>query len=357
MAESHKLHSSWLSWVKYLLFSLIPLTILLASSEVVLRISNFRYSDTPLLILSEPEKVANTSFSKKAITLIKDKYQFWMSLPTFDQRYGSEKEKPVGVTRIVALGCSCTQMCAYSTRSYPDLMEDILNSQFPFGYRVLNAAEGSYSSFQGLQRLRRVVAKYNPDIITIFFGWNDHWVAMVPDHLVKVKADWQIDLINFFEKFKIYQAYHWVIANIKGKLLKWKNPNARANYRVPPEEYEKNLNAMIDFCKEQNIRFVLITAPFDPSQIKSFANFPFSKQALIETHMSYNKIVRKVGMSRQVPVIDLETFFLNSESKQISSYFSDGIHFTLTGCQLIAELIVKQMQELSILKSPSKPVK
>ncbi|HOW58490.1 MAG TPA: GDSL-type esterase/lipase family protein [Candidatus Omnitrophota bacterium] len=342
----------WFWGLKYLAFSLIPCIALLIAGEVFLRFSNFRYSDTPLLMLSKPETIANSSFTKRKINLIKDKYQLWVSLPTFEQRYGAEKNKPPKVKRIITLGCSCTQACAYTTRSYPDHMEEILNAKFPFGFRVINAGEGSYTSFQGLQRLKREIVSYEPDILTVFFGWNDHWAAMTPDHLVKVKANWQIDLINFLEKFRVYQAYHWLIAQIKAKILKKERQEIRGNYRVPPEKYEKNLNDIINICLSNKIQPVLITAPFDAAQIRSSQNFPFSREALLETHHTYNEIVRKVGMARGVVVIDLEVFFLQVEPQRLSLYFSDGIHFTPRGCKLVAELIVQRMQELSVIQNP-----
>lgn len=339
--------------VKLLIFSLVPLLCLLLAGEVILRAFDFRYSDTPALMLSYPEKVSGGRFSRvleenQVSVFMKDKHQSWVPIPSFENKYSPEK--PAGVTRIGTLGCSCTQGCSETTFSYPDHMGEILNSQFPGGYQVLNAGVGSYSSFQGLQRLKHALLKYKPDLVTLYFGWNDHWIASIPDNQVRMKAAWEVGLINFLEKFRVYQAYHWVITRLKEK-LKTRKEGAPPTFRVSREEYQANLNAMIDLCRANGVRPVLMTAPYDPAQLAPSPIFPFQVETLVQTHRNYNDVVRQVGAAQQVPVIDLEAAFLQLEKQQPLAYFSDGIHFTPVGCRLVAGLIVQRLQELGLVKS------
>ncbi len=340
--------------LKPLIFSLIPLLCLLLASEVILRAFDFRYSDTPALMLSYPERVSGGRFShvleeNQISVFLKDKYQSWIPIPSFENKYGLEK--PVGVTRIGTLGCSCTQGCSDTTLSYPTHMEEILNSEFPRSYQVLNAGVGSYSSFQGLQRLKYALLKYKPDIVTIYFGWNDHWVANLPDNQIRMKAAWEVGLINFLERFRTYQAYHLAITRLKEKFKRAKKAGEPPTLRVSQEDYAKNLNAMIDLCQANGIRPVLMTAPYDPSQLAPSQIFPFPAETLIRTHRDYNSIVRQVGAVRQVPVIDLEAVFTHLEQRRPLAYFSDGTHFTPVGCRLVAGLIVQRLQELGLVKS------
>ena len=123
------------------------------------------------------------------------------------------------------------------------------------------------------------------------------------------------------------------------------------SFRVPINEYEKNLNSIIDYALSQGIKPILITAPFDATQFYPFSNFPFPVEFLSKIHMKYNSIVRKVASDRQVPIIDLELAFSQVNTQKLHSFFSDGIHFTPTGCRLIAELIVQRMRDLSIIKN------
>jgi lysophospholipase L1-like esterase len=348
--------ASWFHLGKLLVFSLIPLAAVVFTGEILLRACHFQYSDTPLGVISKPEMVSLTNFShppkeNNVSDIVKDKHQFWIPVPFLKDRYSVKK--PAGITRIAALGCSCTQGCADTKQSYPEHMEDILNTQFPNRYQVMNAGVGGYSSFQGLQNLKHSVARYKPDIVTIYFGWNDHWLAKTPDHQVKIKADWQIDLINFFEKFRTYQAYHWLIARIKKKVAGPAGSSLQM-FRVPLDNYEKNLNAMVDFCQARGIRPVLITAPFEKPQFRVYWFFPFSPEILEKTHRIYNDRVRRVGALRQIPVIDLEAAFLKLEEQHPLTYFSDGIHFSPAGCRLAAGLIVQSLEASGLVNNLAK---
>ena len=342
--------------VKPLIFSLIPLFCLLLMSEVILRVFNFRYSDTPALMLSYPERVSGGRFShvleeNQVSVFLKDKNQSWVPIPSFENKYSLEK--PAGVTRIGTLGCSCTQGCSDTTSSYPTHMEEILNSGSPNSYQVLNAGVGSYSSFQGLQRLKYALLKYKPDIVTIYFGWNDHWIANIPDNRVRMKGAWEVGLVNFLERFRTYQAYHLAITRVKDTFKQAKKAGEPPTFRVSQEDYGKNLNAMIDLCQANGIRPVLMTAPYDPSQLKPSPIFPFPAETLVRTHRDYNNIVRQVGALRQAPVIDLESAFTQLEKQQPLAYFSDGTHFTPVGCRLVAGLIIQRLQELGLIKKPA----
>jgi lysophospholipase L1-like esterase len=101
------------------------------------------------------------------------------------------------------------------------------------------------------------------------------------------------------------------------------------------------------------IRPVLITAPYDPAQLRPTQIFPFPVETLIRTHRDYNNIVRQVGAARHVPVIDLEAAFLQLENQRPLAYFSDGTHFAPMGCRLVAGLIVQRLQELGLVKRPA----
>lgn len=342
--------------MKYFIFSIIPLVLLLGIGEAVLRAFDFRYSDVPLMIRSLTEGVAlQHSRGNPNLRIMKNKYMLWVSTPTWEEKYALEK--PLRTTRIVTMGCSCTQGCANMRTSYANYMNEILSSQFANSYEVLNFGESGYSSYQGLQQLKYVVSKFKPDIVTIFFGWNDHWFGGYPDHLVRKKQDWEIDLVNFFEHFRIYQAYHWLIAQLKNKLKKNAPPKI---FRVPLEKYEENLKAMVDFCRDHNIKPVLITAPFEASGMWEFVVFYHSsslafdsQESLVKTHMAYNEIVRKVGKERRVSVIDLEQAFLQLTGKKPGVYFQDGIHFSGLGCQLVAVMIAQRLEDFGYLESRS----
>lgn len=353
--SSRARHAPWLSFGKRLIFSLIPLAALLLTGETVLRLANFRYSDTPMLVLSQPETTSRLKGPEivqrlPGNNIVKDRVLFWIPKLYWEDQYPVKKDP--AVERIITLGCSCTHMCEEG-HSYGNYMQELLDARVPGKNQVINAGCSGYSSYQGLQQLKHKVLKYKPDVVTLYFGWNDHWFASKPDRLVTTKADWQIDLINFLERFRVYQAYHRAIARLKEITLN--SRNLIPTFRVSQNEYRKNLEAMIDLCRANGIRPVLITAPFDPEQLARrhapslYFGF-WSSENLIKTHKAYNAIVRQLGAARQVPVIDLEAVFLDLAPKAAVPCFTDGIHFSAAGCQLTASLITLRLRELGLIK-------
>jgi lysophospholipase L1-like esterase len=347
--------------IKYVIFSVIPLFIVLLVTEATLRIADFKYSDTPIEMRSilvgladVPNYTIYVGNHSGSIPLKKDSKQLWVPVNSFEKQYSIKKK--AGVLRIATLGCSCTAVCLGTPETYPGIMEKKLTRKMGPKIEVLNAGVGSYSSFQGLQRLKYAVLKYHPDIITIFFGWNDHWVTLVPDNRVRLRGDLEVAVINFLEKLRTYQWFHYWLARIRGLDLRPKKSDQEQVIekmkdlvpRVSTAEYEKNLNAMIDLAQTQNTQVLLITAPSDFSNFKPFLNFPFPKEVLIEIHNQYNEIVRQIARERSVQLLDLAQIV--SEVPQGSVLSGDGIHFHPDGCGFVAEKIVDRLIETKMVE-------
>lgn len=84
------------------------------------------------------------------------------------------RARPANALRILYLGDSCTFL---GEPVYPELVARLLAERFPERtIETLNASVPGYSSFQGRQRLARL-AEWKPDVVTVYFGWNDHWPA------------------------------------------------------------------------------------------------------------------------------------------------------------------------------------
>jgi lysophospholipase L1-like esterase len=83
-------------------------------------------------------------------------------------------DKPPGVQRIVALGDSATFGPSEQECAYPFLLGDLLaprSSQTQT--QVVNAGVEGYRSDRALVHLRRDVLPLQPDVVTVFIGWND----------------------------------------------------------------------------------------------------------------------------------------------------------------------------------------
>lgn len=341
--------------LKELVFSLIPFLFLFAVFEGVLRAAGFYYSDTPLFMTgveSDPEGAVNAVLrynnEKAGIAMKKDARQLWVPVNSFEDEL--TKKKPAGVVRLAALGDSCTMGCTGTSKTYPGIMQEILNTGRA-RYEVLNAGVGSHSSYQGLQRLRHTVMPYRPDILTVYFGWNDHWITNVPDKEVRLKNPQVTAVLNFLERFRTYQAYHYLISRIRGSSKNAEVPAGGesgnlnwAKLRVSAEDYAANLNAMIDLAQKEGIKILLVTAPYDAAGFQPFSNFPFPREALVEVHENYLNVVRLTAALRSVPILDLAQEIAQGTPEPVFS--QDGIHFNPWGCRYIAERFVSKLSEL-----------
>ena len=210
---------------------------------------------------------------------------------------------------------------------------------------VLNAAVGSYSSFQGLQRLKYAVLPYRPDIVTIYFGWNDHWVTSTTDRNIRVYSDTEIRLLNFFENFRVFQALNYLITTLRSRKPPQNTKDSVLNLRlrVSAKEYSDNLSAMIKLARENKIRPILITAP---QEIGNWLGrnqvFPFPKQLLLLTHESYNDTVRQVARATNTELIDLAKEVALQPPGSVLS--TDGIHFHEKGCAWVAGRLARYLE-------------
>ncbi len=209
--------------------------------------------------------------------------------------------------------------------NWPQFLEELLASRSDRKITVTNASAWGYSSFQGLEMVRRSLA-YQPDLILISFGANDAHKVAVPDAQFNAAA------------------FHSPAFNTRmGQLVKaaWdKSRGRRQNlvggdlvFRVSPQEYRENLTAIIQICKEQGIACVLLTRPFSgespgPEWWKVFAP-------------EYVAATLEVGKENEVPVIDVHDYF-----KDLKPFFADECHFTEAGMRTAAKLIADKIQPL-----------
>ena len=73
---------------------------------------------------------------------------------------------------IVFMGDSCT-----AWGRYDGALQSIIEAREPDArFTLVNVGVGGWSSWQGLQQLQRDVLPMRPKAVTIYFGWNDHWI-------------------------------------------------------------------------------------------------------------------------------------------------------------------------------------
>jgi lysophospholipase L1-like esterase len=126
------------------------------------------------------------------------------------------------------------------------------------------------------------------------------------------------------------------------------------DYRVPLEDYQANLTAMLNELKVNNVIPVLIAAPagYTGNGMPSWA-FDFYREYyrmsaeeiknIPATHKAYAAVVAKVAKDSKAVFVDAQEHF-NRLSPSLDAFFrNDLIHLTDNGHQAMAEEIYQQM--------------
>jgi len=336
---------------KILLFSVLPLLLLLMAGELGLRVyayyfrtayERFNYSTGRL------ELVPNTH------DVMPDGREILINSKGF---VGPEFEatKPMDVYRIFALGDSCTFGGSWN-KAYPALLERRLKVEsHDRVVEVINAGVEGYNSEYALGRLRQDLLQYQPDMVLIYIGWND--LMKVDPHNVEAagKYGWLAKIMNESYLIKAYSKlffFHLRPIFAKPALTVDRNElNIFSDF--DPSVFRNNVAAMVQLLKEQNIAVVLMTRPtavrpeMTHEQITKehifFPYFPgaYSVPRLLGLHDAYNRTIRAISASQDVPLLDLDYIF-NKQDK--SPLFWDTMHPSMYGHELIASELAEQLR-------------
>ncbi|MCZ6594500.1 MAG: GDSL-type esterase/lipase family protein [Bacteroidetes bacterium] len=249
--------------------------------------------------------------------------------------------KSNNVFRIMFLGDSVTQ------QGYPELVEHFLNTKSPGNpkkFECIKFAIAGYSSHQGRVLAEMYGIKHKPDLVFVYYGWNDHWQAYgATDSGKRIKTSGNVwSKINSF-------AYHNIrllqgLTALRGAFGGQNAPTDEV--RVPEEQYRENLRRIQKIFEIENIPVVFITAPTShyrlgvPDYLVDMGFVP-DKQSAVKRHKEYNQIVKQVAKAGGSFLLDLETEFSSTSDESLRAIFvNDGIHLTGIGVGIVAKRIV-----------------
>jgi lysophospholipase L1-like esterase len=162
-----------------------------------------------------------------------------------------------GVQRIAIIGDSCTfGWMVPEDKSYPRVLETILNDGTKGKYEVLNFGVPGYTSFHGKLRYEQLVKKFKPDLLILAFGFNDSYEFRFSEEDFYHRLS-QNNLTEGIKGFPLFIYDHslfgqWFINRIKsfGKNTIEQEMLRRASEkiwlpRVDRESYKNNLRYMI----------------------------------------------------------------------------------------------------------------
>ena len=301
--------------------------------EAVLRISGFSYRLTI-------EKVQFGWPTPQAIKrlYLPDKELFWVPKYYYKSLQLLRSQHPT----LVFMGDSCTQFGRYD-----EYFSSLISTKFPNNnITYVNFGVGGWSSYQGLQQLKRDILNLKPKIITIYYGWNDHWMPFGIE-------DKDIGRIN---SSLCFQLQNCRLGQLVTKLLVTFWHKKSAPQRVTPADFRRNILEMVKLARENNIIPVLLTAPTSAQRGKEppylRERWLKNTEDLIPWHRQYTSIIREIAQEKHVVLCDLAEKFDSLPRQQvISEYFTeDVVHLTELGNKKLAEFLYDCFKQNNLLQ-------
>jgi lysophospholipase L1-like esterase len=260
-----------------------------------------------------------------------DETLFWKPRPNRNPRFQREANlvhpdapiPPRGTRqRLIVIGDSCSRLVPGGLPYSASIQSELGGDQ----WEVFNASVPGYSSHQGLLWLRSQLLAAEPDVVVLYFGWNDHWrtPGRTDRQYEQSMRPGRLRLLNLLDR----------------------RPDPPP-FRVPRDEYRENLRTMIDDVARKGGRVVLVAAPYHFTE-KSLQRYVEDAYLLPEDdalaiHRSYLEIVREFSGRDRVSILGADLIF-EALGDTPPLLRDDGIHLTRKGHLVMGTLIAEQLR-------------
>jgi lysophospholipase L1-like esterase len=217
-------------------------------------------------------------------------------------------EKPPQVYRIVCMGDSWTfGVNVREDQTYPRQLAAWLEREYPDSrFEVVNLGVLGYSSYQGLELLRRYAIHLDPDLLVIGFGMNDASVAGYRDRDIPEtggEGDAEKKGDSALDRIEIYKMLRYIALLVKydppdpGRQIqsiaeKSHGAETEEEYgelepwtRVSLADYESNIVRMIEMAEERSAGAILLFNELWPES-------------------PYQKVLERISRENGIPLID-----------------------------------------------------
>jgi lysophospholipase L1-like esterase len=307
-----------LSWPARLLLAALGTVLALGFGEAALRASHFHFDLIPTLEFGWPDPVAMRDAYSADPDLV------WVTRDYRQVLRDARRARPA----VVFMGDSCTEFGNYPSKTIAEL--ESAGSPLAHGVKV---GVGGWSTAQGLVQLRRDVIPLHPEIVTIYYGWNDHWVAMGLTDPEIMRAH---RLRSLADHFRLAQL--WLKLDVALAARRTPPPN-----RVPIQEYEANLLHMASEARTAGITPLFITAPsnhvagHEPAYLAKRHVRALSE--LVPLHTAYVQATKDAAATAQAPLCDAAGAFAALPEPHARYFQNDGIHLTELGNSEMARVV------------------
>ncbi|MGC8738449.1 MAG: SGNH/GDSL hydrolase family protein [Candidatus Hydrogenedens sp.] len=353
---------------KIVLFTFLPLAILLFSLELIARI----------IEIWLPPMVTDIGlgFTEDSRLFIPDPYdsRYLITHPNKTVAFQNQrflKNKPSGTLRIFFLGGSSVNYVNYELPNLSERLEETLKPRYK-EVEIINCGGLSYGTHR-LVLIAREIVNYNPDLVMIYSGHNE-FEEIEQLHLARVQITklqrvlFSSAMMRFIrDRIATYQISQLEKEHNR-RMLAQSLPDAGKgwNHIFTPQEiaermekYKNNLNEIIQLCKEKNIKVVIATVPSNyikPNLIGKTAEeyeqvlqlikeekykkaYELGRKIIRETsprHQSSdleNNIVRELAEKHHIPLADVLSAVERAEPHHIpgETLFNDHCHLNPEG--------------------------
>lgn len=254
--------------------------------------------------------------------------------------------KMPGVYRIVTLGDSATFGPREVECAYPYLLSDLMAPQ---PVEVVNAGVEGYRSDRALVHLQRDVMPLQPDLVTVFIGWNDLYQTdpSVESDQLSLRGSPLAELLTVSDAAQTFRRLYF---------LRFQSRRAQtdpAADTLPPDYqpvgYGERLRAIIDTARAGGARVAIFTWPtilsdtMAPEAVAK-AHYPPYTTSLAELRALYDRYqrtLRRVAAEEQTPIVDNAAIFPNDRK---AALFVDTAHFTCEGQAMVARNVAEALR-------------
>jgi len=311
-------HAARVSWRTGLALALGSIVVTLLLVEGALRIAGFRYSLMPAVQFGWPDPQTLQS------AYATDPDLFWVTKDYREKLRNARRMHP----DVIFMGDSCTEFGTYPARTL-----QLLSSGYGSPTSGIHVAAGGWTSEQGVAQMKRDIAPLHPKIVVVYYGWNDHWIALGPSDPELHAAHRYLWLADHLRLMQLA---------LKARVAMAQRSHDRAS-RVPPDRYQSNLEEIARVARESGATPVFVTAPsnyvagHEPEYL--LRRHVQRLADVIPLHHQYIELTRTAALNSGAFLCDAAEAFAAIPGSHDRFFKNDAIHFTADGDQQLARIV------------------
>ncbi|MCB9742347.1 MAG: hypothetical protein H6740_07105 [Alphaproteobacteria bacterium] len=246
------------------------------------------------------------------------------------------QEKPDGVFRVMAMGCSTTFGWGVAdAETYPDRLEGLLRARGHAQVEVINAGQPGYTTFQGRWLWDEVLADYKPDLVLVGYIVQDARKAAYSDLSQAVLTqDPGFLRRNLLYRSKLFLGLRVLTGGLLVRTKERAEGGEAGVYRVSPESYVENLRALAASISEVGAEPV-------------FFGFPLEVEGYTEFHRI---VLRTTAEDIGIPHFDPSAQVTAAARSERLYFEKDRGHPNAAGHALIAELVAGWLHDNDLIR-------